>query len=249
MIDDKLLKGVTYAIVFLSVVIISIIVFIIKSRIDRKKIQKQKKKTEDNLSKKTVLLKEVHHRVKNNLQLVSGLIYLQSNKYKTPEIIDVLNDLQKHINSIALVHEMLYNEKTLSLVDMKKYLTELGGNILNLSESKKVNLNIDINDIYLPENYATTLGLIFNELITNSLKYAFEDNKGSILVSIEEINELSYKFEYKDDGIGMDLKEGKKKTLGLKLIRMFSEEIDADLKVKNENGLVYELNFQSDKNG
>lgn len=248
MIEDRLLKGVTYAIVFLSIIVVSIIVFIIKSRIDRQRIQKQKKKTEDNLSKKTVLLKEVHHRVKNNLQLVSGLIYLQSNKYKTKETVDALNDLQKHINSIALVHEMLYNEKTLSLVDMEKYVKDLANNILTLSESKKVYLNIDIKTVYLPENYATTLGLILNELITNSLKYAFEENKGSIKVSLEKVSELNFKFIYKDDGIGMDLKEYKNKTLGLKLIRMFSEEIDADLKVKNENGLVYELNFQSDKN-
>ncbi|TYP99518.1 two-component sensor histidine kinase [Tenacibaculum adriaticum] len=246
MVDNTLLKEVTYAIVFLLIILTSIIVFIIKSRSDRQNIQSQKLEIEQVLSQKTVLLKEIHHRVKNNLQLISGLLYLQSKKYKNPEIENMLNDLQRYINSIALVHEMLYNEKTLSTISMDKYVRELGSRLVKLSEDLKISLEIKIKKIMLPVNYATTLGLILNELITNSIKYAFEGEVGVIEIIIKYIGEDEYEFEYKDNGVGMNLNsnKGDRKTLGLRLIKMFSEEIDANLNVKNDNGLSYTLNFK-----
>lgn len=246
MVDNTLLKSVTYAIVFLLIILIGIIVFIIKARSDRRNIQNQKREVEQVLSQKTVLLKEIHHRVKNNLQLVSGLLYLQSKKYKNPEIESMLNDLQRHINCIALVHEMLYNEKTLSTISMDKYVHELGSRLVGLSNNSKISFEIKIKKIMLPVNYATTLGLILNELITNSIKYAFENKKGIITVAMKQISDNEYEFEYKDNGVGMNLNTNStdKKTLGLRLIKMFSEEIDAHLNIKNDSGLSYVLNFK-----
>ena len=186
--DNNLLWIVTYAIVFLFIVLVTIIIFIIKSSRDKINIQNQKREIEEIANQKTILLKEIHHRVKNNLQLISGLLYLQSVKHKNDEITAMVNDSQKHINSIALMHEMLYRDETMSLVSMKKYLQELGSRLIQVSTKKNIDYQINIKDISLSTNYATTIGLMFNEMVTNSLKYAFIDGKkGVISVSLLEI--------------------------------------------------------------
>ncbi|WKD85109.1 putative sensor histidine kinase pdtaS [Polaribacter huanghezhanensis] len=244
---DDLLLIVTYAIIFLLIFLISIIIFIVKSRKDRISIQNQKKEIEEIVIQKTVLLKEIHHRVKNNLQLISGLLYLQSVKHENAEITAMVNESQKHINSIAMVHEMLYQEKTVSLVSMKKYLKELGAKLLQISSIKNIDYKINVADISLTLDYATTLGLIFNELVTNSFKYAFNTNKkGVISVSLEEVALNEYRFMYSDNGKGFDVNASiTRKTMGQKLIKMFVEEIGARLEILNDNGLTYILTFKN----
>lgn len=237
---------VTYAIVFLLTFLIAIIVFIIKSRNNRIELEEKKKEIEVIAKQKTVLLKEMHHRVKNNLQLISGLLYLQSVKHKNVEVTAMIDESQKHINSIALIHEMLYKDETLSLVSMKKYFEELGSRLLQIPSQASISYQLNVTDISLPVDYATTLGLLFNELITNSLKYAFIANQnGVISVSLKEINSNEYLFTYADDGKGYDLdnQTNTDKTLGQRLIKMLAEEIEADLTIKNENGLSYAFNF------
>lgn len=238
---------VTYAILFLLIFLISIIVFIVKSRKDRISIQNQKKEIEEIAHQKTVLLKEIHHRVKNNLQLISGLLYLQSVKHKNAEITAMVNDSQKHINSIALMHEMLYRDETMSLVSMKEYLYELGTRLLQVSTKRNIDYQINVKNIFLSTDYATTLGLIFNELVTNSLKYAFtKGKKGVISVSLAEVKQNEYEFIYTDNGIGFDVdSKNTESTMGQKLIRMFAEEIEATLDIKNNNGLTYLFNFKN----
>lgn len=245
--NQDLVLIVAYAIVFLLVFLIAIIVFIIKSRNDRIKIEGQKKEVESIAIQKTVLLKEIHHRVKNNLQLISGLLYLQSVKYKNDEVTAMVNESQRHINSIALVHEMLYQDDTLSLVSMKKYLTELGSQLVQVASQESVDYQSHVINVSLPLDYATTLGLILNELVTNSLKYAFKSQKGVISVSLEEIDINEYLFTYSDNGSGYDLdsKVSTNKTLGQKLIKMLAEEIEANLSIKNDNGLSYEFGFKT----
>jgi len=238
---------VTYAIVFLFVFLIAIIIFIVKSRADRIKIEEKKKEIEVIAAQKTILLKEIHHRVKNNLQLISGLLYLQSVKHKNTEVTAMIDESQKHINSIALVHEMLYKDNTLSLVSMEKYLKELGNRLLQISPIENIEYKLDVKQVALPVDYGTTLGLILNELVTNSLKYAFTTQCGIVKVSLEEINTNEYRFIYSDNGKGCDVdsQNTTNKTLGQKLIKMLAEEIEADLLVKNEHGLTYTFNFKT----
>ncbi len=238
---------VTYAIVFLFVFLIAIIIFIVKSRADRIKIEEKKKEIEVIAAQKTILLKEIHHRVKNNLQLISGLLYLQSVKHKNTEVTAMIDESQKHINSIALVHEMLYKDNTLSLVSMEKYLKELGNRLLQVSPIENIEYKLDVKQVALPVDYGTTLGLILNELVTNSLKYAFTTQCGIVKVSLEEINTNEYRFIYSDNGKGCDVdsQNTTNKTLGQKLIKMLAEEIEADLLVKNEHGLTYTFNFKT----
>ena len=210
-------------------------------------IKNQKVVAEKSLKQKEVLLKEIHHRVKNNLQLISGLLYLQSVKHKNSNVTAMINESQKHINSIALVHEMLYKDDALSLVSMEKYLKELGISLLQVSSQENIKYNFNVINVDLPINYATTLGLIINELITNSLKYAFTTKDGIVSVSLKEINPNEYIFSYSDNGKGyeVDNKNNTNKTLGQKLIKMLAEEIEADLTIKNENGLSYIFNFKT----
>lgn len=238
---------VTYAIVFLFVFLIAIIIFILKSRADRIKIEEKKKEIEVIAAQKTMLLKEIHHRVKNNLQLISGLLYLQSVKHKNDELTTMIDESQKHINSIALVHEMLYKDDTLSLVSMEKYLNKLGNRLLQFSTIENIEYILHVKEVALPVDYATTLGLILNELVTNSLKYAFTAQNGILTVSLEEIGTNEYRFIYSDNGKGcnIDGEPTKNKTLGQKLIKMLAEEIEADLFVKNEHGLNYTFNFKT----
>jgi two-component sensor histidine kinase len=243
---NDLLLIVTYTILFLFIFLIAIIIFIIKSRKDRIKIEEKKKEIEEIAKQKTVLLKEIHHRVKNNLQLISGLLYLQSVKYKETDVSKIINESLRHINSIALVHEMLYQDETLSLVSMEKYLKELGYRLLQVSSQENINYNLKALNIALPVNYATTLGLIFNELVTNSLKHAFTNKDAIVSVSLKKISKNEYVFMYSDNGKGFEFskKDTTKKTLGTKLIKMLAEEIEANLSIENNNGLTYQFTFK-----
>ncbi|MBL4643642.1 MAG: sensor histidine kinase [Flavobacteriaceae bacterium] len=221
--------------------------FFIKSKKDRTNIQAQKNRIEEIVVQKTMLLKEIHHRVKNNLQLISGLLYLQVVKHKNKEVSAMVEESQKHINSIALVHEMLYKDDTLSLVSMEQYLKELGARLLQVSPQELIKYNLKVLNVSLPVDYATTLGLVLNELVTNSLKYAFTTQEGIVSVSLEELAVNEYNFIYSDNGIGCDLIEefNEGKTLGQKLIKMLAEEIEAELTIKNEKGLTYTFKFKT----
>ncbi|CAL2106525.1 two-component system, sensor histidine kinase PdtaS [Tenacibaculum sp. 190524A02b] len=236
---------VAYAIIFLFVFLIAIVIFILKSRKDRIKIEEKKKEIEIIAKQKTILLKEIHHRVKNNLQLISGLLYLQSVKHKNEKVTAMIDESQRHINSIALVHEMLYKDDTLSLVSMENYLHELGTRLLQVSSHEKIIYELKTANVSLPVNYATTLGLIVNELITNTLKYAFDKQKGKVCITLKETTKDEFQFSYADNGKGYNADEGENiKTLGRRLIKMLAEEIEADLRIKNEQGLVYIFNFK-----
>ena len=221
--------------------------YFVKSKKDKVNIQNQKSKIEEILAQKTMLLKEIHHRIKNNLQLTSSLLFLQSNKHNDPKISAMVHESQKHINSIALVHEMLYQEDTMSLIAMDTYLKELGNRLLQFSPDKNITYNLEIENISLPIDYATTLGLILNELVTNSLKYAFKSTNGVISVSILQNKARHYELTYSDNGIGLskEPEEYLRKTLGVKLIKMLAEEIDAQLEVINKDGLTYRFIFKN----
>ena len=233
-------------IALLLLIMIGMLIFYRKYREKSKIIQNQKNVVDKSLIQKEILLKEVHHRVKNNLQLISGLLNLQLQKHKHLDIKDMMNESQNHIHSIALAHEMLYHDDDLSFISMQKYLEELGVRSLYSSVGENIKYKTEIDPILLPINYATTLGLIFNELIINSLKHAFNQKEDVITVHLSKNEKNQYKFIYKDNGVGMDLVMIDKSTnsLGLKLIKMLAEEIDASMQVESNNGLTYTFNFK-----
>ena len=241
------IKFQNFLLIFLFVLLGVIFLFFIKSTKDKKRFQDQNYKIAEMLSQRTILLKEIHHRIKNNLQLTSSLLFLQSNKHNDPKLTEIINESQKHINSVALVHEMLYQEESLSLISISKYLKELGDRLLDFSANKGILFKLQVEDISLPIDYATALGLILNEMITNTLKHAFDEVGGIITVSMIIREEGRYEFSYSDNGVGLskEPEEYMKETLGLKLIKMSAEEIDADLEIINKDGLTYKMLFQT----
>ncbi len=226
---------------FLGISILSLFYFLKKSKY-------QKEKIEEVLFQKTMLLKEIHHRVKNNLQVISSLLYLQADKHQQPEIYKMVKDSQKHIDSIALIHEMLYQDDDLSIIGMKKYLDTLCDKMMQISSKQDVIYSVTTNNIALSIDHATPLGLIVNELFSNSIKYAFKNiKKPEIHLTLENQANNSYKFTYKDNGIGLALDVSKVtvNSLGIKLVKMFAEEMDANLSIESNNGLSYTLIFKT----
>lgn len=194
---------------------------------------------------KEILLKEIHHRVKNNLQFISSLLNLQSQHIDDPTALDALKEGQDRVKSMALIHQNLYQEKNLTGVELKKYFEKLISNLFhsyNINDNN-VQLHMDVDNLNLDVDSVIPLGLIVNELVSNSLKYAFPDNKnGSIKVSLKEANEMLV-LTVSDDGIGFENEKEilSNNSFGYKLINAFKDQLEADMKIKNENGLSISL--------
>jgi len=215
---------------------------------ERKKAEQQ---LEKNLREKEILLKEIHHRVKNNLNVIVSLLNLQSNQIKnTSQAQSAFNEIKNRIYSIALVHDQLYQTNNFSRINMKNYIESMSRSLLSsLSGGKKITLNINIKEIYLDINNAIPCGLILNEIVTNSLKHAFpKKKKGKILIEFSQKNN-QYELLVKDDGCGItdkiDVKDSK--TLGLRLIHLLTEQISGTLEIINKNGTLFKVVFPADE--
>jgi len=204
-----------------------------------KKIRIEKKKVAASLIEKELLLKEIHHRVKNNLQIVYGLMYKQARVSKDYTFKSLMEDAQGRIKSMAMIHQKLYQNNNFSQVDMKGYIAELIKDI-NTSFSTTnahVDVTLEMAVTRFHMDIAIPLGLILNELITNIYKHAFNDGKGNVLVSIEKIKNR-HQIKVKDNGVGLpenlDLK--KSTSLGMNLITGLCHQIRATFNYKNNNG-------------
>ncbi|MBF0458872.1 MAG: PAS domain S-box protein [Nitrospirae bacterium] len=181
------------------------------------------------LEEKTLLLQEVHHRVKNNMQIISSLIYLQSAQISDGSIIGIFTEMQNRINSMALIHEKLYQTKDLSRIDFRDYVHTLAENIRSSYTQRDYALTIDIDIVNVLLNIETAIpcGLIINELISNSLKYAFVDGKANAVVSISlhRAEDSSLELCVRDNGFGIPagFDINNTKTLGLKLVKTLVE--------------------------
>jgi PAS domain S-box-containing protein len=206
------------------------------------------------LKEKEVLLKEIHHRVKNNLQIISSLLNLQSTYIKDPQALGMFKESQNRVRSMALIHEKLYQSKDISRIDFTEYIRNLAGNLIRSygASPAKVKLVIDADQISLGVDTAIPCGLIINELVTNSLKYAFTDGrKGEIRVSLR--NETDGKGQYRlivaDNGVGfpesIDLR--KTTTLGLQLVSTLTDQLNGTIEVKRENGTEFIIRFSEVK--
>lgn len=192
---------------------------------------------------KDVLLKEIHHRVKNNLQVITSLLSLQSSYLANNEQKKLFADSQYRINSMAMVHEMLYQSDDLSKVDYQKYLFELSQFLIRSVKGKQnnVHLKLDVPKINLGIDTAIPLGLLINEVLTNSLKYGIKgDDEGTITIKIREVQrkvaqKSSFLLEIGDDGAGFSEKINFRntKSLGLKLINNLTRQLEGNLKKDN----------------
>jgi two-component sensor histidine kinase len=206
------------------------------------------KYAEFSLREKEQLLKEVHHRVKNNLQIVSSLLNLQSENITDEKYLGLIKESQNRINSMALVHEMLYKSKDLSKIELKQYIEKLCSSVNMSYSSPEKAIIFDYNiesGIFLAIDMMIPIGLMLNEILSNSFKYAFPEKKKGV-ISIEltrSKNEI--KMKVFDNGIGLKKNFDIKKTgsLGMQLVQMLGDQIDAGVSVSSDKGTRYEISF------
>ena len=198
------------------------------------------------LAEKESLLKEIHHRVKNNLQLVSSLLYLQEDYMKDAKGVAILRESQNRVKSMALIHEQLYATADLAKIDFGRYIQELTANLFDAYaiDPARIRLNVHADDIALGVDMAVPCGLIINELVSNALKHAFlPDVAGTIDIVMRTPKAGRIEIVVADDGIGLvePTADAEKKTLGLRLIDTLTTQLGGSLSIKTENGTRFSI--------
>jgi len=210
--------------------------------------RKAENKISASLKEKETLLHEVHHRVKNNMQVISSLLKLQSDNIEDYQIKEVLKESQSRVYAMSAVHETLHGSENLSEIDLKTYLSKITTAIFqsNSNSSGNVKLKSDVEDSPISINQAYPIGLVVNELISNSLKYAFpDDRKGQITVKMKKLKK-GLKLTVADNGVGIpdELDWKNSSTLGLKLVRTLVEnQLDGSLDMESNNGTKFTIKF------
>jgi PAS domain S-box-containing protein len=199
------------------------------------------------LHEKEILIQEIHHRVKNNMAVISSLLQLQTGYIKDPGLIDVFRDSQSRIKSMALIHEKLYQSKTLAKVEMESYIKELARTLFFTYNSRRIDLQIitKVENVFLDINSAVPCGLIINEVISNACKHAFTGReKGIIEISFEK-KEEQFQLEIKDNGVGMPPNTDFSgfKSLGMNLVQALSSQLGAHLEILTQGGVCIRLAF------
>ncbi len=214
-------------------------------------LQQALEQIKSSLHEKEVLLKEIHHRVKNNMQVITSLLSLQSKTIKDQQAFAVFQDSQNRVKSMALIHETLYQSEDLSRINFAEYLQKL---IAHVSRSYRLNpdtvrINIKVDDVSLPIDLAVPCGLIINELASNSLKYAFPaDKRGEVNITFERAK-AQYVLRVSDTGVGLpaDFDPELGKSLGMKLVRMLTEQLCGELACRNGVGTLFEIKFPEER--
>ena len=211
-----------------------------------------KAKIKEGIAEKEILLRTVHHRVKNNLQTVSSLLSLQSKNTTNDKIKELAISSQYRINSMAMIHEMLYMRDNISKIAFKPYLKELTDFLVKSANRKNqdVTVSIDMPDVNLGLDTTIPLGLLINEAVTNSLKYGFPENSsGNIKITLKKDNDEdhSYSLDITDDGIGFpeDINHKTTTSLGLKLMHNLGRQLRGSVsRIKTEKGTGYHITFK-----
>jgi PAS domain S-box-containing protein len=203
------------------------------------------------LREKEVLLKEIHHRVKNNLGIVSSLLQMQCRRTQDPQATAILRDSQNRIASIALVHEKLYRSADLANIDFAQYIPDLTTHLFDsyTVSSNYIKLNIQV-DASLDIETAIPCGLIINELVSNALKYAFPDNRtGEIQVSLNQQNKYDLILKIRDNGIGLpaNFDNKKVKTLGITLVQGLVKQLKGTIEINSHLGTEFKIKFTKSK--
>ncbi len=200
------------------------------------------------LEEKTVLLKEVHHRVKNNLQIISSLLNLQLDRHPLPEVVNNLRDTQNRVRSMALLHESLYRSGNLAQIRLEDYMESLGASLRRMAgtEAARIGLEYRIEDLSLPLDQAVPCGLIINELISNAIKHAFPAGRpGHVLIEAQARDHSWIRLRVADDGVGLppDLNPDQTDTLGLQLVYILTEQLQGSLEISRHDGTAFEILF------
>ena len=206
------------------------------------------KAVQESLKEKEVLIKEVHHRVKNNMQVIVSMINLQSGHITDPKALDIFRHTQYRVRAMALVHEKLYQSNNLAQIDFRDYIEHLASSLFHSysPHTSKVTLRVDIGDVALSVDSAIPCGLIVNELISNALKYAFPDNRqGELIVRLREVNAGWIEMSVEDDGVGLpnELDLRNTDSLGMQLVYSLAKQVGGTLDLDRAHGTKFTLRF------
>ena len=198
------------------------------------------------LAEKESLLKEIHHRVKNNLQIVSSLLYLQEDYMKDARGVEILRESQNRVKSMALIHEQLYGTADLAKIDFGRYVQGLTANLFDAYgiDPVRIRLNVQADDIALGVDMAVPCGLIINELVSNALKHAFlPETSGTVDIVIRTLNAGRIEIVVADDGIGIvePPADAEKKSLGLRIVDTLATQLGGTLALTTENGTRFSI--------
>ncbi len=214
----------------------------------KNRLQLLSQQLKDSLSQKEVLLKEIHHRVKNNLQIVYSLLDLQADLISDPLALKAIKNGQERIYSMALIHEKLYESENLDEINFQDYLEKLIQSLAYAydSDEKKINFHVEAKQTFYNIGKALNVGLIINELVSNAFKYAFRDkSEGNIWVILQAADQERYQLRVRDDGQGLpthfDLQMAD--TLGLKIVHWLTRQLRGDLQVVKSPGAEFIIHF------
>lgn len=216
--------------------------------VDITELKDAENKIKSSLKDKEVLLKEVHHRVKNNMQIISSLLNLQIGYLNDEDAINVLKESQDRVKSMAMIHERLYLSKDLAQINFTDYIQNLVSNLFhsyNIKESQITPI-LKIEDVNLNIETAIPCGLIINELISNCLKYAFPNKMmGEIIITLKSIEDM-FELNICDNGIGLpeNININTIKTLGILLVKSLTEQLDGKISIKRRNGTQFKIIFK-----
>ncbi|MBI9066555.1 MAG: hypothetical protein JEZ09_04640 [Salinivirgaceae bacterium] len=205
------------------------------------------------LEEKGILMKEIHHRVKNNLQIISSIINLQSMRIDNKETIEIFDEMQRRIMAISSIHQKLYQSDSVSIINMKDYLGEVVDATHSAFNNKDLNVSyqIAIQNVNLNIDAAVSIGLIVNELTTNAYKYAFSaDKENHLLISLSHDGNSTCKLLIHDNGPGIP--EGKdifkSNSLGLRMVSLLTRQMKGEISAENKDGTIFSITFTDIKN-
>jgi two-component sensor histidine kinase len=201
------------------------------------------------LQQKELLLKEIHHRVKNNLQMISSLLRLQSGSVKDPEVLDLLRESQSRVRSLALVHQQLYSSTDLAKVDFAEHVAGFVVELFRMynAESRRIAFKLDLENVLLDIDTAIPSGLLLNELLVNSLKHAFpggpKDGQGEISIGLHAREPRGFILTVSDNGVGLpkELNISKPESLGLRLVCGLTEQLRGTIQHSSGPGTEFKL--------
>ncbi|WP_306620539.1 tetratricopeptide repeat-containing sensor histidine kinase [Chryseobacterium ginsenosidimutans] len=219
-----------------------------KLELKRKQIDEQNEQLKKLLSEKEWLLKEIHHRVKNNLQIVISLLNTQSAYLDNEDALMAIQNSQHRMHAMSLIHQKLYQSDNLSTIDMSWYIYELIGYIKECySSEKSIRFVLDTEKVFLDVAQAVPMGLIVNEAVNNIVKYAFPDEeKGEVMVSFKNTEKDFYELIISDNGVGLpeDFNIDETESLGMNLMRGLTDQLDGTFSLENKNGLKIIITFR-----
>lgn len=215
----------------------------LKYTVANTKLRENNKIVKQQNQEKTVLLKEIHHRVKNNLQVITSLLRLQTKDIEDQEIIKQFNDATNRVIAMSLIHEKIYQSKDLSRIDISEYFKTLTHELIrSYSISIPIIKNIDVSTRFLSSDYMVPVALLLNELISNTLKHGIKDNNsGEIWIKLSEDTESIF-FNYRDNGVWHKSFD-KKLSFGLELIETLTDQLDGEFTRDTDNGTNYLFKF------